>query len=104
MKFLIRAKHGYGSEIRKKVISILEGAAADYTEKPGERCDFAIFIGGDGTLLKDHFRVDCPVLGINPGKSIGFYMSAGPEDFEKKILSLINGLEGRDYFVRHGTL
>jgi len=99
MKFIVRTKDGYGRDIRKGVIEILKKNRADYTEKLEPGCDFAIVIGGDGTLLRDQPELDCPVLGINPGKSVGYYMTAGRKDYEKKVLKLISGKKGRDYHI-----
>ena len=99
MKFVIRTKNGYGEDIKKDVIDILDRNGAEWTDELGEDCDFAIIIGGDGTLLRDHWELQCPVLGINPGSSIGFYMLACMPDFEKRLMALISGKEGKDYFI-----
>jgi NAD+ kinase len=101
MRFIVRAKNGYGEGIRKDVMGILKNNGAEYTEKIEPGCDFAVIIGGDGTLLRDHSEIDCPVLGINPGKSVGFYMLACQLDFRKRILALIKGRKGNDYHVHH---
>lgn len=101
MKFIVRTKNGYGEDIKKDVIDILEKNGAEYTEQIEPGCDFAIIIGGDGTLLRDHWRLDCPVLGINPGKSIGYYMTAGKKDYGKRMLTLLKGKAGKDYYI-HG--
>ncbi len=99
MKFIVRAKDGYGQGIKDDVIGILEKNGAEYTEKIEPGCDFAVIVGGDGTLLRDHWRIDCPVLGINPGKSVGYYMTAGKNDYKKRVLALLKGKPGKDYRI-----
>jgi NAD kinase len=99
MKFIVIGKEVYGEEIRKDVVRILEENGAEHTSKIEPGCDFAIIVGGDGTLLRYHSEMGCPVLGINPGKSIGYYMCADNNDYGKKVLSLVNGKVGKDYFV-----
>ena len=99
MKFIVRTKNGYGQDIRKEVADIIKRNGAEYTEDIEPGCDFAIVIGGDGTLLRDHWKLDCPVLGINPGKSVGYYMNAGRNDYKQCIMTLIKGRPSRDYHV-----
>lgn len=52
-------------------------------ELPDERCDLAVVLGGDGTLLsvaRGCAHIGCPVLGVNMG-SVGFMA-----DFDLKTL------------------
>ena len=100
MRFIIRTKNdGYGEDIKKDVIDILEKNGAEWTDNLEKGCDFAIIIGGDGTLLRDHWQLECPVMGINPGSSIGFYMLACKPDFRERLNALIAGKEGKDYNI-----
>ena len=98
MKFIVRHKEDYGNELKKDVIKFLEDNGADWTEKI-EKADFALSIGGDGTLMRDHYKLTCPVLGINPGNSIGYYLHADKDNYQNRILSLINGKNGKDYLI-----
>jgi NAD kinase len=104
MKFIVRTKNGCCGDIKEDVVKMLEKNGAKWTDKITPGCDFALIIGGDGTLLRDHWELDCPALGINPGSSIGFYMLACKNDFGKRILSLINGRLGKDYFIHNLTM
>ena len=72
----------------------------DYVFDEPKDCDLAIMVGGDGTLLKFQSFLECPIFGINPGKSVGYYMSAVRRDFEKKLRKLLGGKEGKDFFIR----
>ncbi|MBP5340615.1 MAG: NAD kinase [Prevotella sp.] len=64
--------------------------------------DFAISMGGDGTLLKTASRVrdkQIPIVGINMGR-LGFLANASTADVEECIDSLFNG----DYSVEERAL
>jgi NAD+ kinase len=99
MKFILRVKPGYGEKLRDRAARLLESNGAEWTARIEKGCDFALIFGGDGTLMRDHSGLDCPVLGINPGKSKGYYLRAGPGDYDEKILRLLNGREGKDYYL-----
>jgi NAD+ kinase len=99
MRFIIRSKEGYGEGVKRDVIGILRESGAQVTERFEKGCDFAIVIGGDGTLLRDQPELECPVLGINPGGSVGFYMTASRKDYRKRVKALLSGNEGKDYFI-----
>ena len=100
MRFIIRTKgDGYGNSIKAGIIRMLKESGAEYTGEIEPSCDFMIVIGGDGTLLRDQWKADCPVLGINPGESIGFYMAANDKDYRKKLGLLLHGKKGRDFFI-----
>lgn len=99
MRFIVRTKNGYGGGINDEVIRMLEDNGDEYTEKIEPGCDFALIIGGDGTLLRDHSWLGCPVMGINPGKSVGFYMRACDTDFKRKLSALLEGKPGKDYHI-----
>lgn len=55
--------------------------------------DFAISMGGDGTLLKTAARVyakSIPVVGVNIGR-LGFLADVNPSDIEKAVTALYKG-------------
>jgi NAD+ kinase len=99
MKFIVKHKEELGHEMKNKVISFLEKNGAEWTENTAEDADFAVVIGGDGTLFRYNAEIKCPILGINPGQSIGHYMRACRDDFEEKLLAVMRGKEGVDYQV-----
>ena len=99
-KAFVTWKKGYGEDIALKVCSILRDLDIQYGFYEPRGCDLAIMIGGDGTLLRNQSFLRCPIFGINPGRSIGFYMAAGRKDFEKGLRKILTGSEGRDYFVK----
>ncbi len=99
MRFIIRTKDGYEGSIKDEVIRMLRDNGDEYTEDIEPECDFALIIGGDGTLLRDHSWLDCPVMGINPGKSVGFYMRACDTDFKMRLTALFEGKPGKDYLI-----
>lgn len=71
------------------------GLDVSYTspEKIYDGADYAIVLGGDGTILQQAAqcaRKSVPVLGINLGK-IGFMTEIEPCDMEKAVSSLLSG-------------
>ena len=62
-------------------------------EEIGQRCDLAIIIGGDGSML-GAARVLCqhgtPVLGINRGR-VGFLTDISTEDLEARLHDVLMG-------------
>lgn len=59
----------------------------------GERCDLAIVIGGDGTLLHAaRALVDyhVPIVGINRGR-LGFLVDVPPNDGMEQLTQILNG-------------
>ncbi len=99
MRFIVKHKEEQGNAVREKVVSLLRERGIECTDDAGKDADFAVIIGGDGTLLKHNSQLKCPILGINPGHSVGHYMRACADDFGEKILRLIDGREGKDYHV-----
>jgi NAD kinase len=98
-KIFVAWKKNYGEKIALSVCSILRSFDLDYTFDSPKNCDLAILVGGDGTVLKHQTSISCPIFGINPGKSVGFYMGANFKDFEKKLRKILAGKEGKDYFI-----
>jgi len=59
----------------------------------GERCDLAIVIGGDGTLLhaaRELVDYDVPIVGVNRGR-LGFLVDISPNTGLDKLEAVING-------------
>ncbi len=99
-KVFVAWKKDYGEKVALRVCSILRDIGVEYVFDEPKGCDLAIMIGGDGTLFKWQSSLECPVLGINPGRSVGYYMSMDNKDFENKLRKLMEGEEGKDYFFR----
>ncbi len=62
-------------------------------ETIGERCDLAIVVGGDGSLLGAGRALaphDCAVLGINRGR-LGFLTDIRPEQLKEKVGEVLDG-------------
>lgn len=79
-----------GQHMDVKVDEVFEGN--DFT------ADFAISMGGDGTLLKTAARVfakDIPVVGVNIGR-LGFLANVNPSEIEHAITAIYEG----EYQVR----
>lgn len=99
-KVFIAWKKDYGEKIALKVCALLRELGIEYVFDEPKDCDLAIMAGGDGTLLKYQSSLECAILGINPGMSVGYYLSANGRDFEKKLGKLFEGEEGKDYFIK----
>jgi len=59
----------------------------------GDRCDLAIVIGGDGTLLhsaRELVDLDIPLLGVNLGR-LGFLVDISPEHMCDMFEAVLNG-------------
>ncbi len=59
----------------------------------GERCDLAITVGGDGTLLnaaRNLIESNVPLLGINLGR-LGFLVDISPDEMAERINEILNG-------------
>jgi NAD+ kinase len=98
-KVFVSCKMEYGRIIKEEVKNMLRQAGVKSTETPEDDVDLAILIGGDGTFLKSQWRVRCPIMGINAGKSVGYYMTSGPENFRENLFKVLKGEEGKDYFI-----
>ncbi len=75
-------------------------AAADYS--PDGQFDFAIVIGGDGTILrvvKECAKGGVPILGVNCGK-LGFLSEIEPDDLNLAMQKLIR----REYILERRAL
>ncbi|MEJ2141798.1 MAG: NAD(+) kinase [Gammaproteobacteria bacterium] len=59
----------------------------------GEKCDLAIAIGGDGTLLnaaRSLVDSEVPLLGINLGR-LGFLVDVSPDEMSVRVKEILNG-------------
>ncbi len=97
-RVFVDCKRGYGESVKKEVRRILGEHGLKAMKNP-KKADLAILIGGDGTVLRNHSNIRCPILGINPGDSVGYYMKSGPKEMREHIGKLICGKQGRDYFL-----
>ena len=100
-KVFINSKNAYGRDIKRKVEKILDQLGIDHVYENLHDIDLAILIGGDGTLFGNQSFLSCPILGINPGHSVGFFMSADNRDFENKVRKVLLGKEGKDFYIRN---
>lgn len=83
-----------GQQLDMKVNGVFEGPDFD--------ADFAISMGGDGTLLKTASRVsskNTPIIGVNIGR-LGFLANVNPSEIETAMAAIY---EGR-YDMREHTL
>ncbi len=59
----------------------------------GERCDLAIVVGGDGTILHSARALvdyDIPLVGINLGR-LGFLADISPDEMMEKLCEILTG-------------
>ena len=59
----------------------------------GERCDFAVVVGGDGTLLaaaRSLVPFDVPLIGVNLGR-LGFLVDISPADIATHLDDVLEG-------------
>lgn len=62
-------------------------------EEIGRRCDLAIVVGGDGSLLgagRELCHFDTPVLGVNRGR-LGFLTDILPDEVESRVDEVLAG-------------
>ena len=91
--FLI--KRGYTVFIEEHFISFIRDVHLEYCtlSELGERCDLAITIGGDGTLLTAARTLsahDVPLVGINMGR-LGFLVDISSSEMLAKLEQILNG-------------
>ena len=63
------------------------------SDDPTEKADFALVLGGDGTILhacKKLYMLDIPVLGVNFG-NLGFLTACNPDTATECINKVVNG-------------
>lgn len=91
--FLI--KRDYKVFVDAHFISFIKGTQLEYCKlsELGERCDLAITIGGDGTLLTAARTLaahDVPLVGINMGR-LGFLVDISSSEMLAKLEQILNG-------------
>ncbi|WP_184303999.1 NAD kinase [Roseateles oligotrophus] len=62
-------------------------------EELGQRCDLAIVVGGDGTMLgfaREMARYGVPCVGINQGR-LGFITDISIERYQEALLAILGG-------------
>lgn len=95
MKIVIKSKGDQGGE--RRISGLLKSLGIELTENP-QQADLAILLGGDGTFLFWQSKINCPLLGIKTG-GVGHYLSSSKNDFLEKIKKVLQGKEGKDYFI-----
>ncbi len=68
----------------------------------GQRCDLAVVVGGDGTMLgiaRELARQNLPLVGINQGR-LGFITDVPLSDFRETLRPMVAG----DYEEEHRTM
>ncbi len=71
-------------------------------EQIGQRCDLAVVVGGDGTLLnaaRSLVEYEVPLLGVNLGR-LGFLVDISPDDMLDSLGAILKG----DYVEEKRTL
>ena len=82
------------SFLRKEGMQVTPLKRAQLKPIQDQDIDLVITIGGDGTFLDtSHFVREVPMWGINstPSHSVGYFMSATPQNFESQWGKLIQG-------------
>ena len=97
---------------RRKLSVLLDATAAAYFDAPSatvteraelaSRCDLAIVVGGDGTLLtasRSLAGADVPILGVNLGR-LGFLADVSPDEMCERLNEILAG----EYEEEHRSL
>ncbi len=72
---------------------LMDGVTTCNLQELGKRCDVAVVIGGDGTLLhaaRELVTHDVPIIGINRGR-LGFLVDVSPDGDLDELTQIING-------------
>jgi len=92
-QFLVRQ----GLEVSLERQTALSAGLADHAsftpEELGRRCDLAVVVGGDGTMLgiaRQLAQHGTPLVGINQGR-LGFITDISAGDFERSLGSIVAG-------------
>ncbi|MFH1589819.1 MAG: NAD(+)/NADH kinase [archaeon] len=92
-----REQHKIHKDSLERVISDLDKSdfdyqtiyRADFDKSKVDDHNLVIAFGGDGTFFNvAHYIYDRPLLGVNPGTSVGFYCHANSDDFHEVINSI----------------
>ncbi len=87
--FYIHPTRPQAESLREEAARILIKNGCEYTENP-ESADFAISIGGDGTVVATNQLCSKPIIGINAG-TLGYLPKIEPQDMEKALCAVIRG-------------
>lgn len=94
---LLRAhleRRGLEVMVERQTAALLETADADVgLGDIGQRCDLAIVVGGDGTLLhaaRELASSGIAILGVNLGR-LGFLVDVPPERIEQRLDQILEG-------------
>ncbi len=86
-----------GLEVVLEHDTALNTGLADFGSVPaaelGERCDVAVVLGGDGTMLgiaRQLARQDVPLIGINQGR-LGFITDIPVESYQEVLPAMLSG-------------
>jgi NAD+ kinase len=77
----------FGGQTRGAAVEALNAAEI------GQRCDIAIVVGGDGTMLgfaREMARYNVPLVGINQGR-LGFITDIPVERFKESLAPILDG-------------
>ena len=107
-----RGRHGSSLDTLRRLLGLLRGRGqpvaveahlAELLDAPGievaerddigARCDLAIVVGGDGSMLsaaRSMCRHNTPVLGVNRGR-LGFLTDISPDEIESKVAAVLDG-------------
>ncbi len=72
---------------------LIPGQSVVSSEEVGTRCDLAIVIGGDGTLLsaaRELVNYGVPIVGVNRGR-LGFLVDVSPNQGLEKLDAILRG-------------
>jgi NAD+ kinase len=81
-----------GCYANKKIISAHPQGVTELNEETMSECDFAIVIGGDGTILKaiaELSKSDMPLIGINLGRR-GFLSDLTPANYQEQLTKIFH--------------
>lgn len=103
LQALIRVIEKCGAEVFlcERSAASLKGRSQrpGYTRQElGERCDLAVVLGGDGTMLgvaRDLSNSEIPIIGVNAGR-LGFITDIVLEDMERVLPKVLQGRYIRD--------
>ena len=97
---------GLGLEVSFEAATAMNIGVTDYEAlspaQMGERCDLAVVVGGDGTMLgiaRELARHDLPLVGINQGR-LGFITDVPLASFRDTLRPMVAG----DYEEEHRTM
>ena len=100
--FLVRQGLEVSLERQTALNTGIDGFDALTVDELGRECDFAVVVGGDGTMLgiaRQLARYNTPLVGINQGR-LGFITDINIAQFAEALLPIIAG----DYIEERRTM